>query len=71
MAVVEIDDGGPAAEKGVQLFDIITEIDREHVTSTEHLFELISMLETDKSALFWIWRKERGVDVRALRIRNK
>ena len=71
VAVVEIDDGGPAAEKGVQLFDIITEIDREHVTSTEHLFELISMLETDKSALFWIWRKERGVDVRALRIRNK
>ena len=68
VAVLEIDADGPAASKGIRQFDIITEIDRERVVSAENLLEVISVLEAEKSALFWIWRAGRGIDVRALKI---
>ncbi len=70
VAVLEIDADGPAASKGIRQFDIITEIDRERVVSAENLLEVVSVLEAEKSALFWIWRAGRGIDVRALKIRN-
>ena len=68
VAVLEVDAEGPAASKGIRKFDIITEIDRERVVSAENLLEVISVLEAEKSALFWIWRAGRGIDVRALKI---
>ena len=70
VAVLEIDAGGPAASKGIRQFDIITEIDRERVVSAENLLEVVSVLEAEKSALFWIWRAGRGIDVRALKIQG-
>ena len=70
VAVLEIDADGPAASKGIRQFDIITEIDRERVVSAENLLEVVSVLEAEKSALFWIWRAGRGIDVRALKIQG-
>ena len=70
VAVLKVDDDGPAASKGIRQFDIITEIDRERVVSAENLLEVVSVLEAEKSALFWIWRAGRGIDVRALKIQG-
>ncbi len=70
VAVLEIDAHGPAASKGIRQFDIITEIDRERVVSAENLLEVVSVLEAEKSALFWIWRAGRGIDVRAFKIQD-
>ena len=68
VVVVRVDSLSQAAEKGIQVRDIITEIDQERITSTQHFMRSISTLEKGRSALFWLWRPDRGVDVRALRM---
>ena len=68
VVVVSVDPAGPAAIKGIQVSDVITEIDDEPIKSVDAFFRSISHLETDKSALFWLWRPDRGIDVRALKI---
>ena len=68
VVVIEVDSLSQAAEKGIQVRDIITEINQERITSTQHFMRSISTLEKGRSALFWLWRPDRGVDVRALRM---
>ena len=68
VVVVDVDPAGPAAIKGIQISDVITEIDDEPIESIDTFLRSISHLETGKSALFWFWRPDRGIDVRALRI---
>ena len=68
VVVIEVDSLSQAAQKGIQVRDIITEIDRERITSPQHFMRLVSTVEQGRSALFWLWRSDRGVDVRALRM---
>ena len=68
VVVVEVDPEGLAADKGIQVRDVITEVDQERVTSLEQFVRFVSELEEGQSALFWFWRPETGIDVRALRI---
>jgi serine protease Do len=66
--VTEVDPLGPAADKGIRVRDVITEIDQQRVTSMHQFVRSISNLEEGRSALFWFWRAESGIDVRVLRI---
>ena len=68
VVVVEVDPEGLAADKGIQVRDVITEVDQERVTSLEQFVRFVSELEEGQSALFWFWRPDTGIDVRALRI---
>ncbi len=68
VVVVGVDPDGLAADKGIQVRDVITEVDQERVTSLEQFVRFVSELEEGQSALFWLWRPENGIDVRALRI---
>ena len=68
LVITAVDPDGPAASKGIQTRDVITEIDQERITSMGQLVHLISRLEGDQSALFWFWRSDHGIDVRALKI---
>jgi len=66
--VTAVDPEGPAAAKGIQERDLITEVDQERITSLPHFMHFVSGLEKGRSALFWFWRPEDGIDVRALKI---
>ena len=68
VVVVEVDPEGLAADKGIQVRDVITEGDQERVTSLEQFVRFISGLEEGQSALFWFWRPETGINVRMLKI---
>lgn len=68
VVVVAVDPEGPAAAKGIQTHDVITEVDQERVTSLQQFMHFVSGLEEGRSALFWFWRPENGIDVRALKI---
>ena len=68
VVVVEVDPKGLAADKGIQVRDVITEVDQERVTSLEQFVRFVSGLEEGQSALFWLWRPNTGIDVRLLRI---
>ena len=68
VVVIAVDPEGPAAAKGIQTHDVITEIDQERVTSLQQFMHFVSGLEEGRSALFWFWRRENGIDVRALKI---
>lgn len=68
VVVVEVDPKGLAADKGIQVRDVITEVDQERVTSLEQFVRFVSGLEEGQSALFWLWRPDTGIDVRLLRI---
>ena len=68
VVVVGVDPEGPAADKGIQVRDVITEVDQERVTSLEQFVRFVSGLEGGQSAFFWFWRPNTGIDVRALRI---
>ena len=68
IVVTRVELNGPAASKGIQVRDVITEVDQQRITSVQQFTRFVSVLEPDKSALFWFWRQDRGVDVRALRI---
>ncbi len=66
--VIDVDSLSLAADKGIRVRDVITEIDQERITSLPHFVRSVSNLEAGRSALFWLWRADSGVDVRALRI---
>ena len=68
VVVVEVYPEGLAADKGIQVRDVITEVDQERVTSLEQFVRFVSELEEGQSALFWFWRPETGIEVRALMI---
>ena len=68
VVVVEVEPEGLAANKGIQVRDVITEVDQERVTSLEQFVRFVSGLEEGQSALFWFWRPETGIDVRTLKI---
>ena len=68
VVVVEVDPEGLAADKGIRVRDVITEVDQERVTSLEQFVRFVSELEEGQSAFFWFWRPETGIDVRALMI---
>ena len=68
VVVVEVDPEGLAADKGIQVRDVITEVDQERVTSLEQFVRFVSGLEEGQSALFWFWRPETGINVRTLKI---
>ena len=68
VVVVAVDPEGPAAAKGIQTHDVITEVDQERVTSLQQFMHFVSGLEEGRSALFWFWRPENGIDVRAFKI---
>ena len=68
VVVVEVDPEGLAADKGIQVRDVITEVDQERVTSLEQFVRFVSELEEGQSAFFWFWRPETGIEVRALMI---
>jgi serine protease Do len=68
VVVTAVDSLSPAAHKGIKVRDVITEIDQERVTSLPQFVRVLSSLEEGRSALFWFWRSENGVDVRALRM---
>ena len=68
VVVVEVDPEGLAADKGIQVRDVITEVDQERVTSLEQFVRFVSELEEGQSAFFWFWRPDTGIEVRALRI---
>ena len=68
VVVVEVDPEGLAANKGIQVRDVITEVDQERVTSLEQFVRFVSELEEGQSAFFWFWRPETGIEVRALMI---
>ena len=70
IVVVDIESESPAAAKGIRVHDVITEIAQYHVSSMDEFVRFVSRLEVGKSALFWFWRRDRGIDVRALRIRG-
>ena len=68
VVVVGVDPEGLAADKGIQVRDVITEVDQERIISLEQFVRFVSELEEGQSALFWFWRPKTGIDVRALRI---
>ena len=68
VVVVDVDPDGLAADKGIRVHDVITEVDQERVTSLEQFVRFVSELEEGQSAFFWFWRPETGIEVRALMI---
>lgn len=68
VVISEVQSEGPAASRGMAAHDVITEVDQQRVTSQEEFIRLVAGLEPGKAALFWLWRRDQGVDVRALQI---
>lgn len=68
IVVTAVDPDGPAAAKGITIHDVITEVDQQRITSMKAFMRFISQLQEDESALFWLWRQNEGVEMRALRI---
>ena len=68
VVVVDVDPDGLAADKGIRVRDVITEVDQERVTSLAQFVRFVSELEEGQSAFFWLWRPETGIEVRALMI---
>ena len=68
VVVVDVDPDGLAADKGIRVRDVITEVDQERVTSLEQFMRFVSGLEEGQFAFFWLWRPDTGIDVRALMI---
>ena len=68
IVVLAVEPGGPAAAKGIRIRDVITEVDQQRITSVQQFTHFISGLEQGKSALFWFWRQDQGLGIRALRI---
>jgi serine protease Do len=56
------------ALKGVQVNDVITEVDEELIFSREHFLRVLAQLERGKSSFFWLWRQQGGVDVRSFEV---
>ena len=70
VTVAAVEPDGPAASRGLRVDDVITEVDGVAIESLDDFVRSVSRLEPGKSALFWIWRTGRGVDVCFLRIED-
>ena len=68
IVVARVDPDGPAADLGIEVDDVITDIDQQQITSMSQLARLLSELEVGESALFWLWRPGQGIDMRVLEI---
>ena len=68
VVITGVEPGSPAARLGLEVDDVITEIDRTAVVSLNQLVRDLAGMKAGESALFWLWRRGRGVDVRALPI---
>ena len=68
VVVAEVDPQGLAADKGIQVRDVITEVDQERITSLKQFVRFVSGLEEGQYAFFWFWRPATGIEVRALEI---
>lgn len=68
VVVTAVRPGSPAAVKGLQVNDVITGVDEELASSRDDLLRLLAQLEPGKSTLFWLWRKQDGVDVRSFEV---
>lgn len=68
VVIIDVDARGPAAAKGLKVDDIITEVDHTTIVSLDQLVQSVADLRQGESSLFWLWRQDRGIDVRALRI---
>lgn len=68
VVISEVQPEGPAASRGLAVLDVITAVDQQQVTSQEEFVRLVAGLEPGKSALFWLWRRDQGIDVRSLQI---
>jgi len=67
VVVATLEPDSEASSKGIRLGDVITDVDRERVTSLGQFLQLVARLERDEATLFWLWRSGEGVSVRALR----
>lgn len=68
VVVTVVRPGSPAAAKGVQVDDVITEVDEELILSRQHFLRVLAQLEQGKSSFFWLWRQQGGVDVRSFEV---
>jgi len=68
VVIAAVDPEGPAGSRDLRVDDIITEVDGAAITSLDDFTRSVSRLEPGQSALFWVWRSGRGVDVCFLRI---
>ncbi len=68
VVISEVRPEGSAASRGLLAHDVITGVDQQRVSSLEELNRLVAGLEPGKAALFWVWRRDQGVDVRSLKI---
>lgn len=68
VVVTAVDEGSQAADRRIQINDVITDVDETRVTSVAQFVQLVSRLPAGESALLWLWRPQAGVDVRVLRI---
>ena len=68
VVITGVEPGSPAARLGLEVDDVITEIDRTAVVSLDQFVRHLARLKAGKSALLWHWRQGRGIDVRALPI---
>ncbi len=68
VVVTAVHPGSPAATKGVQVNDVITEVDEQLIFSREHFLRVLAQLERGKSSFFWLWRQQGGVDVRSFEV---
>ena len=68
VVVTAVQAEGPAATKGIRINYVITEVDQERISWLQQFTRFVSGLEAGKAALFWFWRQDEGIDVRALRI---
>ena len=67
VVVAGLEPNGEAFSKGIRLGDVITDVDRERVTSLGQFLQFVAQLEWEQATLFWLWRAGEGVSVRALR----
>jgi len=68
VVIAEVEPEGLAASRGLLAHDVITGVDQQRISSLEEFNRLVANLEPGKSALFWVWRHDQGIDVRSLKI---
>jgi len=68
VVIAAVEAGSPAARRGLAVDDIITEVDSTRVETPDDILRSVADLDAGEAALFWLWRPQRGVDVRFLRL---
>lgn len=70
VVVTKVDPASAAAQLGLRIDDVITEIDRTPVPTPDAFVRSVARLQSGTSALVWFWRPDAGIDVRALPVRR-